>query len=183
MANENDEAVDSTNNETDQAENLETTAEETAEETLPETEDVEALKEKNRQLFARAKKAEGFVLKDGKWIKKEKPPVEKKPEAKDATSEYLTKEEAVLIAKGIDLEDLEQLKLIQKATGKSLKEASESPLYQGYTKQKEAETKRQKAQLGASRGGGGRSGDEEKLNKPNLSTDEHRAIWEKEMSK
>lgn len=42
--------------------------------------DVDALKEKhqklsdaNRQLFARAKKAEGFELKDGKWVKPEKP--------------------------------------------------------------------------------------------------------------
>jgi len=39
-----------------------------------ETEDVEALKEKNRQLFERAKKAEGFIKDDtGKWIKKLQP--------------------------------------------------------------------------------------------------------------
>ena len=48
--------------------------------------DVDALKEKfqkvsdaNRQLFARAKKAEGFELKDGKWIK---PEVPKEPKEK-----------------------------------------------------------------------------------------------------
>jgi hypothetical protein len=37
----------------------------------------------NRKLFARAKKAEGFELKDDKWVKTEKPPEPKKePEAK-----------------------------------------------------------------------------------------------------
>lgn len=47
------------------------------------TEDVEALKEQNRQLFARAKKAEGFELKDGQWIKKPQPKIEAKPAAKE----------------------------------------------------------------------------------------------------
>jgi multidrug efflux pump subunit AcrB len=37
------------------------------------TEDVEALKEQNKKLFARAKKAEGFILVNGEWIKKPQP--------------------------------------------------------------------------------------------------------------
>jgi hypothetical protein len=52
-------------------ENLETT--------LEETDDVDVLKEKNRQLFARAKKAEGFVLKDGNWVKKVEQKLTEKP--------------------------------------------------------------------------------------------------------
>ncbi len=54
---------------------------------VEETEDVNALKEKltelsgkNKQLFERAKKAEGFEKKDGKWIRVEKS--ESKPELK-----------------------------------------------------------------------------------------------------
>ncbi len=35
----------------------------------------------NKQLYARAKKAEGFEQKDGKWVKKEVKPKETKPEA------------------------------------------------------------------------------------------------------
>lgn len=138
-----------------------------------------ALKEQNRHLFARAKRAEGFVLKDGKWIKKEKPiVVEKKPEAKDTTTESLTREEAVMIAKGTDLEDLDQLKLVQKATGLSMKEAEKHPLYQGYIAQKRAEEKKKKSQLGASNGG--RVSVEDKINKPGLTREEHMALWEKE---
>lgn len=49
--------------------------------------DVEALKQQNRELFARAKRAEGFELKDGKWVKKEKPAKveEVKTETKEET--------------------------------------------------------------------------------------------------
>jgi len=55
------------------------------------TEDITALKEKltdlegkNRQLFERAKKAEGFELKDGDWIK---PEPKEKPKAKPVKSD------------------------------------------------------------------------------------------------
>ena len=64
MAEENIENTDSLNGEPGEQEELETTPEEI------DTDDVEDLKEKNRQLFARAKKAEGFVIQDGKWVKK-----------------------------------------------------------------------------------------------------------------
>lgn len=53
--------------------------EDTEDVTVDDNDDVEALKEKfekiseqNRQLFARAKKAEGFELKEGKWVKSAK---------------------------------------------------------------------------------------------------------------
>ena len=49
-----------------------------------------ALEEKNKQLFARAKKAEGFIEKDGDWVKapeqkpasegEQKPPADKSSE-------------------------------------------------------------------------------------------------------
>lgn len=42
-----------------------------------------ALHESNKQLYARAKKAEGFEQKDGKWVKRETPP-EAKPENPEA---------------------------------------------------------------------------------------------------
>lgn len=67
MENEN-ENLDSLNEETGQEEDLETTPPE-------ETDDVDALKEQNRQLFARAKKAETAL----KEVKKEKPAEVKKP--------------------------------------------------------------------------------------------------------
>ena len=64
MAEETIETLDSTNEETD------------IEGETKDSPDVDALKEqnaqlveKNRKLFARAKKAEGFSLKDGEWTK------------------------------------------------------------------------------------------------------------------
>lgn len=128
--------------------------------------DAEELKKKNKQLFERAKKAEGEL----KALKS------KGKGAESTSGDYLTRDEAILLAKGIDLEDMDQLKLIQKATGSSLKEAMENPLYQGYIKNKEAEIKRNKAQLGAA---GGESAVEKEFNKPNLTPEEHRALWEK----
>jgi len=183
MANENDEDIDSQNDgsaDQDTDKNLATDQDQDS----GQGDDLDALKEKNRQLFARAKKAEGCVLKDGKWIKKEKPVVEKKPDTNSTTAESLTREEVVLIAKGTDEEDLTQLKFIQKGMGEgaTLKQASESPLYQGYVANKAAEDRKRKGALGASNGGHA-SEAEEKLSKPNLSEAEHKAIWEKEHSK
>lgn len=52
----------------------------------------DALHNSNKQLFSRAKKAEGFDEKNGEWVKKESKPVEKKPEAKKSDElDYATK--------------------------------------------------------------------------------------------
>lgn len=79
------------------------------------------LKEKNKQLFARAKKAEGFILKDGKWVKAEKPaPVEKKPSKKKddddadtpepSSTEKLTSTDAIAIMRNnVPEEDVESV--------------------------------------------------------------------------
>ena len=171
MDNEN-EGVDSTTNDDNQDvdKDLENTEEETEEQSEEET-NVDVLNEKNKNLFARAKKAEAELKK----IKKVDS--SKEAEAKDTSSEYLTKDEAVLIAKGMELEEMEQLKLIQKGMGGTLKEALESPLYQGYTKQKAVEDKRKKAQLGASSGSGEK---EVGFDKEDITAEEHRALWDKE---
>lgn len=82
------------------------------------TEDVEALKEKNKQLFARAKKAEGFELVDGKWIK---PAKDEKPEPAEDT---LSGKDALLLAKaGVDMEDLDEVTGFAKYRGITIKEA------------------------------------------------------------
>ena len=76
------EDLDSTNqeNENDNSTNINDTSDDN-------TEDVEALKEQNKKLFARAKKAEGFVLENGQWIKKPQPKVETKTETKEVAKE------------------------------------------------------------------------------------------------
>lgn len=131
-----------------------------------EGENVEALKERlakteeaNKRLYARLQKEKKEPLKTNQ----------------DTTNDYLTKDEAILIAKGMDLEDLEQAKLIQKGMGGSLKDALENPLFTSYVKQKEAEAKRKEAQLGASNGSSQRA--TEGFNKPNMTEEEHRELW------
>jgi len=75
-----------------------------------EVKEKEDLAEKNRQLFARAKKAEGFVEKDGEWIKKEKS--DEKPEAPpDKPNEPDYGRLAFLQSKGIDHPD--DIKIVQ----------------------------------------------------------------------
>lgn len=101
------ENIDSTNDETDQEDNLETTEEETSTE---ESDDVEALKEQNRKLFARAKKAEGFILKEGKWTKKEekkKEEIQKPEPAIPADEEKIAK----IISQTLEKRDLDSLEL------------------------------------------------------------------------
>lgn len=92
--------------------------------------DVEALQQKNRELFARAKRAEGFELKDGKWVKKEKPA----PKVEEVKTE--TKEEkdlsgddfyALMEAK-VQKVDLPLVKQTAKALGLSISEALNHPV-------------------------------------------------------
>lgn len=83
MTTENNENIDSLNDELDEQDQLENTPEEEAGTELEDSDDVEALKDNNRKLFARAKKAEGFIKKDGQWVKKDQPKPKaeaKKPE-------------------------------------------------------------------------------------------------------
>lgn len=66
MSEDNIENIDSTN---DTAEELNINLDETSNEV-----DVDALKEQNKRLYARAKKAEGFVQdSNGSWVKRERP--------------------------------------------------------------------------------------------------------------
>lgn len=81
MENENNENIDSINDEEMFEENNESS-----------DDDIDTLKaklleveNKNRQLFSRTKKAEGFELKDGKWVKPEAPKEQEKPEVETKT--------------------------------------------------------------------------------------------------
>ena len=67
MADNNNENLDSPNEELDELDELETSLQESDED----SEELKTLKEQNRHLFARAKKAEGFTLVDGAWVKKQ----------------------------------------------------------------------------------------------------------------
>lgn len=149
----------STNLEADEAtESLETT-EEVAEEA---TDDVEALKEQNRQLFARAKKAEGFIQKDGKWIKRDAPvkKVEPTVSAVSSNDDVDARVNAVLEKRELEALDVsddlkKQIATFAKVSGLSVKQALKSDYIQ-FLKDKE-ETNADRASLPTGRKGATRS--------------------------
>lgn len=82
--------------------------------------------QKNKQLFERAKKAEGFVLKEGKWVKAEKPA--SKPEGEVApnakTGELDETQLDYLDLKGItESEDIDYIEKVIKREGITLRQA------------------------------------------------------------
>ena len=151
--------------ELDEKETLETTTEEVekteqVEGTTPEveTEDLEKLKEQNKRLFERAKKAEAKL--------KEKPPTQTtNPPNTDA-------DELKLIARGYSDEAIDQAKVIAKGTNKSLSEAIKSPLFEAFLEKQKAEERKEKARLNASKG----SGQETQKSMSDLSRPEHQAL-------
>jgi hypothetical protein len=96
-------------------------------------EKVERLEKSNVQLFARAKKSEGFEQDaDGKWIKKQAPaPVEAKPEVKPtpkSSTELSSEDVFVLVKAGIDEQDIEDVSEVAKLKKISIAEALKLPL-------------------------------------------------------
>ena len=117
-------------------ENLDSTSEETTVETEHaegEELDATALAEKNkelananRQLFERAKKAEGFVKLDGKWVKapKEEPTPEEKVVPQSKTGELDDNALDYLDLKGVsETEDIKIIEDIVKKTGMTVRQA------------------------------------------------------------
>jgi hypothetical protein len=105
-------------------------------------EDAIALKEKlaemeanNRQLFERAKKAEGFEMKDGHWIKKPIKTDKIEPEVSVKSGELDYGQKAYLRAEGIKgTEELTLVKGYMENTGKSLEDVVENRYFQNELK-------------------------------------------------
>jgi hypothetical protein len=81
--------------------------------------------QKNRQLFERAKKAEGFVLKEGKWVKAEKQPAPNGEVAPKATTGELDETQLdFLDLKGInDSDDIDVISKVMQRTGQTVRQA------------------------------------------------------------
>jgi len=127
------------------------------------------LTEREKQFLARAKKAESKLK-------------EQKEETKETNEqpEYLSRDEAVLIAKGVDEDRLAVLKKLQAADGKQkpLTAYQEDDVYKAFDNQLKAEEQKQKAQVTSNRGGGSPADQIQ----PGASREEHKKIWEKYQS-
>ena len=99
------------------------------------------------------------------------------PSKEKKNSSDINKDELYLVAKGYDDEAIAQLQIIARGSGVSMKEALENPLFKNYEAKQKEEDRRAKAKLGASNGSGFQSG--KPAIKPNMTADEHKAIWAK----
>jgi hypothetical protein len=159
MEKEKDEMLDSTN-ETEESSTSEEEKEEQSTEEESKVEksdddskddsDVDSLKEKNKQLFQRAKRAEEKL----KELKTAKDKGQEKTEGK-ITNEDEILEKAVLLNKGFTKEDIKLLDKIRKMEDSevSLLDASNSELFLALQEKKKREQKAKEAELGASRKG------------------------------
>ena len=127
MTNENEEIIASENDDTET--NDSTNVEESAEDT--QVDDVEALKEQNKKLFARAKKAEAELK--TKTAPKETPKEQPK-EQKDIASKDII---ALITANVTQEEDIEEVTEYAKFKGISVAEALKSPIVKNVLKEKE----------------------------------------------
>lgn len=85
-------------------------------------EKAERLEGLNKQLFERAKKAEGFEQVDGKWVKKPKT-VEVKPKPTSKEPDLTTTDVYALMKADVPEEDIDEVKKAAKVLGISVVEA------------------------------------------------------------
>lgn len=80
----------------------------------------------NKQLFARTKKAEGFELKDGKWVKPDAIPENKDDAASKTTNRNLSDADLLYVSKAnIHEEDLEEVLTYAKNNNVDVRKAHE----------------------------------------------------------
>lgn len=111
--------------------------------------ELERLREANKKLYERAKKAEAKA--------KVKPEV--KAEAKDTqhienkveTTNFITRDEAILLTQGLDVSDIDTLKLIAKAKNVPLVDAQKDELFVAFQEKRKLEREEQKRNLPSSK--------------------------------
>ncbi len=164
-----DEVVTDTTGTDDNADDTQSGAEPTVAELL----------EKNKKLFERAKKAEGFEKQpDGSWVKKNKPQTAQNnnsQQSQQTSPSSVDVDERILKANGMPDELLSQLKDVAALRKISLIDAQKDPLFVAVKSQFEKEEKHKAASVGASRGSQGVQV-KKTLNTPGLSRDEHRKL-------
>jgi len=137
------------------------------EETTDLAEELEKARKANSQILARAKRAE-------EEVRKFKSSNETK--AQPNLNNVLSREEAVLIARGYDDESLNQIQVIAKGKGISMLDAEKDPLFISYKEKMESEAKAEKAKLGVSKGSGQK---EKKAGFANFEKiEDHKKLWE-----
>lgn len=164
---QNDELTPEVELDENQINDIDTTTEQEVEPITQETEEVdwkaEALKQKAETL-----KYKAILARKTKQVDQ---PVQKQT----LQENYLTREEGILIAKGMDEENLSQLKAIAKGKNISLLEAEKDPLFLSYFEKVQKEKKSEQAKLGASKGSTYK--ETKPAFTPGLTREEHEKLW------
>lgn len=149
------------------------------EEILDDDEDIESVKAKAekadtfaRQAVARAKKAEAEL----KALKGE--PKAKAPQLNSGLDDESV-ERKILKSQGVSEELIEELSALSKVRGKSLLDTLEDPIYLKLKEAKEEEAKEKKAKLPSSKGSGTVKSKRDTTS-PDLSEEEHKALWKEQ---
>lgn len=112
----------------DESWDVETIKEKTAEHNEKVKEWRTKVDENNKQLYARTKKAEGFELVDGKWVKPASP-TERKPEATEPSKDKLNSLDVIAIMNSkVPEDDIEEVVEYATFKGISVAEALKSPI-------------------------------------------------------
>lgn len=120
------------------------------------------------------KKAKTLEQQKEHWRKKATQSQTKETPLKtNETSNGLTREEVILIAKGVSEDVINEAHDVARAKGITLSEAMKTPLISAFIREKEAEEKRSKAQLGSSNYSG-KTGSKDISQAVGMTEEEHR---------
>jgi len=172
MSNQDNEELDSQNQSSE--EDVKTTeAEDSSTQEDDKGEASETETDKDSEVYKRMKKAEA----EAKELKKKIKDLEQNSQTNQAQS--IDPDELKLIAKGLSDEEIAQAKIVAKGLDKPLSEAIKHDLFLTFQKDIKEKEKREKANLGASKGSG-----QQETNTPyrqKSTRDEHMAQWKKDM--
>ena len=122
------------------------------------------LEERNGKLWARLQRN-----------KKTPAPVTPAPAKKAETSTGLTRDEGILFSKGFEEAEVEHAQKVATLQGVKLTEAIKDPLFTTWKTNRDAEVKKQQAQLGTSKGA--RTTVKKTIDTPGLSDEEHKEMF------
>ena len=153
--------IDEVEDDLDEAEGTEPDATETAEQLQAR---LAISEDKRKRLFARLQR------------EKNKPaPAKPAPAKKAETPTGLTRDEGILFSKGFEEAEVEHAQKVATLQGVKLTEAIKDPLFTTWKTNRDAEVKKQQAQLGTSKGA--RTTVKKTIDTPGLSDEEHKEMF------
>ena len=137
-----------------------------------------ALADKAENQKIRAEKAEAKLKELKEALKdKEDKPSDKKDDNKPILQTGLSRDEAILFAKGLTEEEVDKASKIAQIEGISLTEATQSEFFEAWKESNEKKAKSEKAQLGTSKGSP-KVKEKKDFNSSDVSRDEHKAMFD-----